>query len=93
MSVIDWESHPEPWRSMGLGFVRYLTEGTPTTPLHVGSRKPHHRLFWTPERVQILHAGRTAGKEWKTIAHEMNSSVPACWRAYGKFRHDQASRY
>lgn len=85
MSVIDWASKPEPWRSVGLEFVRYLEDG-PKPPKHARRRKPHHKLFWTPERLQILHAGRMAGKEWKVIAHEMNSSIPACWRAYGELR-------
>ncbi len=90
MSVIDWESKPEPWRSMGLEWLRIL-EGRSKPPKP--RRKPHHKLFWTPERIQVLHAGRAAGKEWKVIAHEMNSSINACWQAYRKSRLSQPTRY
>lgn len=84
MSVIDWESHPEPWRSMGLGFVKELAGETPSQG--VPRESQHSPRLWHGKRIRALVRARDVdGKRWKVIADEFNGTPHSCMQAYRRY--------
>ena len=71
MSAIDWETKPEPWRSIGLKFVKSL-------PAILAGERPEaggssdvsvYRHWSASDRRRVLNM-RAQGKKYREIAEE-----------------------
>lgn len=86
MSVIDWNKKEEPWRSMGLEFVKELAGHARVATARSKRSYSPYTTKWTPFQMRCMVRARDVdNKRWKEIASEFSSTPAACIMAYRRY--------
>lgn len=87
MSAIDWNIHPEPWRSMGLRFLDDLAVQLGRAIKPPPKRRLRRYLTGSEAMVERLVIAREVeNKRWKAISKEFGTTPEACQHRYTQWR-------